>query len=102
MTEKKPTIVFGRLGQNPELKYTTKSEPVCTFSVAENIDGSDSPVWHRVVVWGKQAESCQVFLKKGNQVFVRGHKNVREFTDRSGNPREYEEIKAYSVGIISD
>lgn len=102
MTDKKITIVFGRLGKNPELKYTAKSEPVCTFSVAENIQGTDSPIWHRVVVWGKQAESSQVHLKKGNQVFVRGHKNVREFTDRSGVSREYKEIKAYSIGIIND
>lgn len=102
MNNQDQIILHGRLGSNPELKYTMKSEPVCTLSVAENIEGKPSPIWHRVIVWGRQAENCQVFLKKGSEVFVRGRINIREFKCKDGTQRTVEEIKAFSVGFTNE
>ena len=92
-------LIHGRLGKNPDLRYTPKQEAICIFSVAENIEGEDGPRWHRVVVWGKQAEQCPLYLKKGSPVFVRGQKVTRSFTDKEGNQRGIEEIQAQSVGF---
>jgi len=92
-------LIHGRLGQNPDLRYTKKQEPICIFSVAENIPGTTDPKWHRIVVWGKQAESCSVMLKKGSPVFVRGQKISRSYTDKDGLQKGVEEIQAQLVGI---
>ena len=91
-------LIHGRLGQNPDLRYTKKQEPVCIFSVAENITGEETPRWHRVVVWGKQAELCSVHLDKGMPVFVRGQKITRSYTDKDGNQKGVEELQAQYVG----
>lgn len=90
---------MGRLGKNPELRYTPKSEPVCSLSVAVNKGKDEKPDWKRVVVWGKQAESCSVFLKKGNEVFVQGRVQTRRFKDREGTERTIEEYNARLVGF---
>lgn len=92
-------IIFGRLGRNPELKYTQKQEPVCHLAVAEQIEGLERPEWHKVVVWGKQAEQCNLYLHKGASVFVRGRKLLREFTTKEGTKKEYQEIKAEIIGF---
>jgi len=94
-----PTVVlFGRLGANPELKYTPKQEPICTFSIAENIQGSERPVWHKVVVWGKNGEDCNLHLKKGSPVFVRGQKVIKKYQTEDGL-KTYEEVNAETVGF---
>jgi single-strand DNA-binding protein len=92
-------LIHGRLGQNPELRYTKKQEPVCIFSIAENIPGATDPIWHRIVVWGKQAEHCSVMLKKGSPVFVRGQKVTRSFLNKEGEQKGIEEVQAQLVGI---
>ena len=92
-------LVHGHLGQNPDLRYTKKQEPVCVFSVAENIASECGPVWHKVVVWGRQAEHCSVMLKKGSPVFVRGQKVTRSYVDKEGQQKGVEEIQAQLVGI---
>ena len=92
-------LIHGRLGQNPDLRYTKKQEPVCIFSVAENISDEESPRWHRVVVWGRQAELCSTQLDKGMAVFVRGQKITRSYVDKEGQQKGVEEIQAQLVGI---
>lgn len=98
MTDKK--LFFGRLGKNPELRYTRKQEPVCYFTLAENIHEGKT-IWHKVIVWGKQAEHCSVFLKKGLPVFVRGQINRNEYEGSSGEKKINIELKAEHVGFIS-
>lgn len=100
MDNQRQILIFGRLGKEPELKYTPKQTPVCNLDVAEDVDGQEKPNWHKVIVWGKQAELCKVMLKKGSTVFVRGHFNVKEFTTQNGEMRKYEEMKASSVGVV--
>lgn len=91
--------IYGRLGRDPELRYTKKQEPLCTFSVAENVEGQDKPNWHNIIVWGKEAEHWASNLKKGTSVFVRGRKNEREFTNDKGIKKLYQEVKAEAIGF---
>ncbi|PIP96125.1 MAG: hypothetical protein COV37_07700 [Bdellovibrio sp. CG11_big_fil_rev_8_21_14_0_20_39_38] len=102
MNKQPVTLLYGRLGKNPELKYTVKSEPVCTLSIAENIEGSASPIWHNVIVWGKQAEDCPVFLKKGSEVFVRGRINIKQNKSKDGTFQKLVEIRAFSIGFTNE
>lgn len=98
MTDKK--LIFGRLGKNPELRYTRKQEPVCYFTLAEKTN-EEKTIWHKVIVWGKQAEHCSVFLKKGLPVFVRGQINRNEYEASTGEKKINTEFKADHVGFIS-
>jgi len=92
-------VIIGRLGRDPELKYTLKSEPVCNFSLA--IEGEDSikPIWKRIVVWGKLAETCSVHLKKGVKVFVQGPSEWKSFKLNNGETKTYEEVCAREIGF---
>jgi single-strand DNA-binding protein len=83
-------ILVGNLGRDPEMRYTPGGQAVTNLSVATNrnyTDGSGNQVkqtvWFRVSVWGKQAESCHQYLRKGRPVLVEGRLNP----DENGNPR---------------
>ena len=92
-------IFFGRLGVNPELAYTPKSKALCKLSVAINDREDGKTIWRKVVVWGKLAEHCSVFLKKGSSVFVQGQKSLKTVKNKEGKEREYEETTAWDVGF---
>ena len=92
-------IFIGRLGVKPELRYTKKQEPVCSLSVAVNRQGKEKADWKRVVVWGKQAELCNLYLKKGNEVFVQGRKEVKFYDGKNGEMKTYEEFNARLIGF---
>ena len=101
-------MIIGNLGQDPELRYTQKGTAVATLSVATNRkwkDGQGNPQeetqWHRVVVWDRQAESCEKYLSKGRQVFVEGRLKTRKWQDESGNDRYTTEIVAQRVQFLS-
>lgn len=100
MSNQERIIIFGRLGKNPELKYTRKQEPVCTFTVAENIQGREKPRWHNIVIWGKQAEQCSVYLKKGVPIFVRGQNKTTNYINRNQEKKQFTELRADSVAFI--
>lgn len=97
--ENKYEVFYGKLGKNPELKYTLKREPLCNLSIAVNLNNPESTIWKQVVVWGKQAELASVQLKKGSDVFVQGRMNTREYTDKDGNQKTYKEINARLIGF---
>jgi len=67
-------IAVGRLGRDPEMRYTPQGHPVCNFSVATDVGWGDNKttVWFRVTAWRKLAETCNQYLKKGRQVLVEG------------------------------
>ena len=90
-------LISGRLGINPYLAYTRKGEPVCEMSIGIVNDQSVT-IWRKVVVFGKLAELCSVHLRKGNEVIVRGRKELKQFKDRDGIEREYFEVFANSIG----
>ena len=79
-------MIIGRLGRDPELRYSQSGSPVCTFSVATDEsytdrDGNrvDRAEWHRVVVFQKAAENCSQYLTKGSLVFVEGSLQTRKW-----------------------
>lgn len=100
-------ILLGRLGQDPELKYTPGGSPVCNFSLATTESWTDKSgqkqektEWHRVVVWGKLAELCNQYLAKGRQAFLEGRLQTRAWDDKDGNKRYTTEILASTVQFI--
>ena len=101
-------ILLGRLGQDPELKYTPSGAAVCNFSLATSESWNDKSSgqkqerteWHRVVVWGKLAELCNQYLAKGRQAFVEGRLQTRSWDDKDGNKRYTTEINATTVQFI--
>lgn len=90
-------LISGRLGIDPYLAYTRKGEPVCEMSLGI-VNDQSATIWRKVVVFGKLAELCSVHLRKGNEVFVRGRKELKQFKDREGVEREYFEVFANSIG----
>lgn len=100
-------ILLGRLGQDPELKYTPGGAAVCNFSMATTESWTDKQgqkqektEWHRVVVWGKLAELCNQYLAKGRQAFLEGRLQTRSWDDKDGNKRYTTEIMASTVQFI--
>jgi single-strand DNA-binding protein len=88
------TIIVGNLGRDPEMRYTPSGQAVTSFSVAvseQYTDGSGEKkkrtTWFRVSAWGKQAEVCNQYLKKGSKVLVEGRLTADPAT---GNPKTYQ------------
>lgn len=100
-------ILVGRLGQNPEVRYTPSGSAVANFSVATNEAWTDKSgqkqertEWHRVVVWGKLAELCNQYLQKGRQCYVEGRLQTREWTDKDGVKKYSTEVQAQTVQFL--
>ena len=95
-------ILIGNLGADPELKYTPSNRPLCNLSLATNEVFKDKSgqrqertEWHRVTVWGEQAETCSKYLVKGRSVYVEGRLQTRSWDDKEGKKR-------YSTDIVAD
>ena len=100
-------ILVGNLGRDPELRYTAGGQPVTSFSVATNERWNDREgkpqertEWHRIVVWGKQAENCANYLQKGRTVYIEGRLQTREWEDKEGQKRQTTEIVAQTVQFL--
>ena len=92
-------ILVGRLGRDPETRYTGGGQAVANFSIAtdetykdKNGERQKRTEWHKLVVWGKQAEIAQQYLKKGSLVFVEGRIQSREWQDKEGQKKTSFEI----------
>jgi single-strand DNA-binding protein len=103
-------ILLGRLGQDPELRYTQGGQPVCSMSIAtsevwNDKDGNkqESTEWHKVIVWGKMGENCAKYLSKGRQAYIEGKLQTRSWDDKDDGKKRYAtEIVAHSVQFIAD
>ena len=100
-------ILVGRLGSDPELKAVGNQQSVARLSVAtsEQWTGKDGQKqerteWHRVVVWGRQAENCAKHLAKGRQVYVEGRLQTRSWEDQAGQKKYATEIVANTVQFL--
>lgn len=100
-------ILIGRVGRDPEVRYTSSGSPVATFSLAtdESFKGRDGErqqhtEWHRVVAWSKLAEICGEYLTKGKQVYIEGSIRSRQWEDQSGNKRTSYEIIARNMQML--
>lgn len=100
-------MIIGRLGQDPEVRYTQSNTAVATLNMATNERFKDRngefqerTEWHRVVAWGRLAEICQEYLKKGSLVYIEGPIQTREWEDKDGQKRYTTEIKALTMTML--
>lgn len=100
-------ILVGRLGQNPEVRYTPSGQAVANFSIATNESWTDKQgqkqertEWHRIVVWGKLAELCNQYLAKGRQIYVEGRLQTRQWQDKDGQTKYTTEVQAQTVQFL--
>ncbi len=101
-------ILVGRLGRDPEVRYTTSGSPVCNFSLATDESYTDKSgerqkktEWHNIVAWGKLAEQCSTLLGKGKLAYVEGRLQTREWNDRDGNKRRTTEIVINRMRVLT-
>lgn len=94
-------ILIGRLGGDPEMRFTSGGKSVCNFSLAtdESFRGQDGTQqkkceWHRVVIWDKLAEMAQSYLHKGDRVYIEGRIATRKWQDKDQQERTSFEIIA--------
>lgn len=101
-------IIVGRLGADPELRFTGSGRAVANFNVATSSVWKDKQTgekkedtqWHKIVVWGPQAETCNKYLQKGREVFIEGEIRTRSYDDKDGNKRWITEIVARDVRFL--
>ena len=100
-------ILVGRLGRDPETRYTGGGQAVANFSVAtdesykdKNGERQKRTEWHKIVVWGKQAEIAQQYLRKGSLIFIEGRIQSREWQDKEGQKRTSFEIVASNFRML--
>jgi single-strand DNA-binding protein len=102
-------ILVGRLGRDPELKYTATGTPFCRFSLATDDswtdkgsgEKTDRTEWHNIVVWDKLAEICNNYLTKGKMVYIEGSLQTREWDDKEGVKRKTTEIRCKDMMMLS-
>lgn len=101
-------ILVGNLGRDAELRYTPGGAAVATISLAttevwndKNGQKQERTEWHRVVLWGKTAETLSEYLTKGKQIYVEGRLQTREWTDKDGQKRYTTEIRSDRVVLLS-
>jgi single-strand DNA-binding protein len=101
-------ILVGRLGRDPETRYTSGGQAVASFTLATDESFKDRSgqrqkrtEWHRIVLWGKLAEIAQQYLKKGSQVYIEGRIQTRQWEDkRDGQKRSTTEIVASGMKFL--
>lgn len=101
-------ILIGRLGRDPELKYTASGTAYCRFSIATDDVWNDRnsgerqerTEWHNIVAWEKLAEICGQYLAKGRMVYIEGSIQSRQWDDQEGNKRTSFEIRARDMVLL--
>ncbi len=108
-------VIAGNLGRDPEMRYTPSGQAVTNFSIAVNESFTNNngekvkrTIWFRITAWGKQAEICNQYLKKGRMVLVEGRVTAdpntggpRVWSGQDGQPRAQFEISAQTVRFLS-
>ncbi len=102
-------ILVGRLGKDPELRYTPNGRAVASFPLAtdrrwKSQDGQpqSETTWHNVVAWGRQAEVIKEYMSKGRQLFVEGRISNRSYEDKDGNKRWISEVVVENFTFLGD
>lgn len=100
-------MLIGRLGQDPEVRYTQANTAVATLNMATserykdgNGEYQEKTEWHRVVAWGRLAEICQQYLRKGSLIYIEGPLQTRQWEDNQGQKRYTTEIKALQMTML--
>lgn len=99
--------IIGRLGQDPEVRYTGGNTAVANLNVAtterykdKSGQQQESTEWHKIVCWGRLAEICNDYLTKGSLAYFEGSLQTKEWTDKENNKRYTTEIKAFSMQML--
>ena len=107
MSSLNKVLLIGRLGKDPEIRYTPEGSPVASFSLATSENWTDKngtrqerTEWHNIVAWNKLADICKQFLSKGRQVYIEGRIQSREYTDREGVKKRITEIIASQMVML--
>lgn len=102
-------LIIGRLGRDPEMRYTPSGRPVTTFSVATSRSWNTSEggrhtetEWFNVVAWSNLAEICKQYLSKGQLVYIEGRLQTRHWEDPDGNKHSSTEIVANEMIMLED
>src|SRR6186713_804897 len=100
-------ILVGNLGRDAEMRFTAGGTPVATVSLATTEKWTDregqkkeDTQWHRVVIWGKTAESLHEYLTKGKQIYVEGRIQTREWDAKDGTKQKTTEIKGGKIVLL--
>jgi single-strand DNA-binding protein len=100
-------ILIGHLGADPEMRYTPDGKSVTSFRLATTHryttskgEAREETDWFRVTVWGRQAEQCNQYLKKGQQVYVEGRLHAREWQTQDGQTRTSLEVTSSNVVFL--
>jgi single-strand DNA-binding protein len=101
-------ILVGNLGRDAEVRYTPSGAAVATLNLAttevyKDREGQrkEDTQWHRVILWGKTAETLQDYLTKGKQIYVEGRLQTRKWKDKDGNDKYTTEVKGDRVVLLS-
>ena len=107
MSSVNKVILVGRLGRDPEVRYTPSGSPVANFSLAtdeawkdKNGEKQQRTEWHNIVVWDKLAEICGQYLTKGKLVYLEGRLQTREWDDRDGVKRRTTEVVVTNMVML--
>lgn len=90
--------LIGRLGKDPQTRSTQSGQAVCNFSIAtserrkQGEEWVEHTEWHKVTAWAKRAEACQMYLKKGSEVYIEGPIRTRKWKDKDGKEQWTTEI----------
>ena len=100
-------ILIGNLGRDPEVRYLPSGDAVANFSIATTEKWKDKSgemqeqtEWHRISFFGRQAEICGEYLRKGSSVYVEGRLQTRKWTDKEGNERTTTEIRGDRMQML--
>jgi single-strand DNA-binding protein len=99
-------ILIGNVGKDAELRYTAGGTAVAKLSLAtseawgKGEGKKERTEWHKIVAWGKQAEFCGNYIKKGSKIYVEGRIQTRDWEDKDGNKRYMTEIVAHTIQFI--
>lgn len=100
-------MLIGHLGRDPEVRHTAGGQQVANFSVATSESFKDREgvrqtrtEWHKVVVWGKLAEICGQYLRKGNQVYMEGRLQTRQWEDQQGQTKYTTEVVGQNMVML--
>ena len=102
-------IIIGHLGKDPETRFAPSGDAICNFTVATSEqwkdkatgDKKEATEWHRISAFGKLAEICGQYLKKGSQVYVEGSLRTRKWQDKDGQDRYTTEIRSDAMRMLN-
>lgn len=107
MSSLNKVLLIGRLGKDPDIRYTAEGSPVANFSLATSEFWTDKSgnrqertEWHNIVAWNKLADLSKRYLAKGRQVYIEGRIRTREWDDRDGNKRRTTEVIASQMVLL--